>query len=266
MMKKTWFISCCLAALIGLNGCSSSEKEPSQTSTEVQSQVEQLLRLGKRTQETGDHANALGFYQRAYMLDTQNRDALFLLAETTKHSGDLSAVAQVYTNGLNHLPEDTGLLRRYGNILIEQNKLPQAIIQLKKALSIKPNDAQALNSLGVAYDLSGLHDDAQDQYEKSLDEAASDLDTLNNYALSLALSEDYDKAIKTLSPYGKDSTAPKRLRLNLAMLYGLSGDVEMAKKVASQLLDREAVENNLRIYEEMRKMNKAARKTAVLGK
>lgn len=266
-MKKILTVGLTLCAVGLFSGCQTTPNTPNaQVSVQTQQQIDQLLRLGNKTRESGDLRNALTFYQRAYSLDLQNKTSLFALAETTRKLGDISAAEGIYANGLANMPDDVDLLVRYGTILIEQDKLPQAMIQFQKTLQLNDQNERALSGLGVAYDLQGRHDLAQTQYKKALKLVPTDLKALNNYALSLALSEDFDKAIDLLSPYANDPTAPKRLRLNLAMIYGLKGDQVKAAQVAGQILDKETVENNLKAYEDLRQLSKEARSKAVMGK
>ncbi|WP_135077234.1 tetratricopeptide repeat protein [Terasakiella sp. SH-1] len=252
-----------LGTLLVLPACAPAPAP--QTSGAVQQQIEQLTRLGERTAKAGDHANALGFYQRAYSLDTQNPDLLIVMADMARREGDLHKAEQIYANGLQYVPDNVEVIRLYGNVLVERNKLPQAIIQFKNGLALAPNDAMLLNSLGVALDMTGQHEAAQAQYRNALNHNAPSLDAKSNYALSLALSGHLDKAIEMLSPHSHDSTAPKRLRLNLALFYGLKGDAETAAQIAGQILDRETVKHNLQVYERLRTMTQAQRTKAVFG-
>ena len=254
----------CLSSILLLSACETTEQ--ASKNDNVQVRVEQLLRLGDKTRQAGDLNNAIGFYRRAFVLDNSNKQALFTLADAIKQSGDIRGAETLYADALSDNSNDVETLRRYANTLIELDKLAQAIIQLHKALEIAPEHAPSLNSLGVAYDLQGRHIDAQTQYEKSLEFAPNDLDTLNNHALSYAISGDYDKALGILRPFENDLSTPKRLRLNLALIYGLKGDMKRAAIVAGQILDREAVENNIQVYKDLRKMSVKARKKAVLGK
>ena len=263
-MKKQFIPAFCIAAVLTLNACETTKQTTS--SNDVQAQVNQLLRLGEKTELSGDLANAIGFYRRAFVLDNSNKEALYILADAIKQSGDIRAAETLYTDALSRSPEDVETMRRYANTLIELDKLPQAIIQLNKALELSPDHAPSLNSLGVAYDMQGRHDEAQTQYEKSLNLVPDNLDTLNNHALSLAIEGEYDKALDLLKPFENDLSSPKRLRLNIALIYGLMGNEKKASLVAGQMLDREAVENNLKVYKNLRTLSIQARKEAVLGK
>ncbi|MDV7340369.1 tetratricopeptide repeat protein [Terasakiella sp. A23] len=266
-MKKIFTMGLALCAMGALSACgNTSDQTVQETPKEVQDQIDQLIRLGDKTRQSGDYRNALTFYQRAFSLDANNRTTLFLLAETSRRLGDVRAAEGLYANALARTPNDVEILTRYGNALVELDKLPQAIIQFEKALDVNPDDERVLSSLGVAYDMQGRHDEAQTLYQKSIQIAPDNLSVLNNYALSLALSGEYDKAITEIGTYANDPQAPARLRLNLALIYGLKGDMKMAAQIAGQILDKESVENNLKIYSQLKNLSQAARKKAILGK
>lgn len=257
-----------LTCFTALSACQTTGRDgkAAQNTVQVQEQVEQLIRLGNNTRKNGDLTNAAGFYQRALSIDNNNQASLFLLGDTLNEVNDRRGVERLYAEALSRKPNDTEILRRYGNALVELDKLPQAIIQFQKGLNLSPDNAQLLNSLGVCYDLQGRHSEAQIQYEKSIQLDPHDLASKNNLALSFALSEQYDAAIALLAPYGSEATVPARYRLNLALIYGLKGEMKNAANIAGLILDRESVENNLKVYKDLRNMSAASRTKAVLGK
>lgn len=228
-------------------------------------QVDQLIRLGDRTQASGDTQSALAFYQRAHGLDPDHKGAFIKVANTLELLDERHSLEQFFASALERTPEDSELLRLYANRLISNDKIPQAIIHLQNARDLDPNEAKTHNSLGVAFDLSGNHEKAQTSYQTALSLGPDNLETLNNLALSYALLGAYEKAADLLKPYGFDVTAPERLRLNLALIYGLMDREEDARAVAEQILDRESVENNLEIYRALRKANEQDRKDALLS-
>jgi len=246
-----------------LSACANTGQQPTddtRPTPEITQQAEQLMRLGQRTRDGGDLANAIGFFQRAYSLSPQNQNILHALADTWGQTGDHRAVEQLYSAALQDNPDHVELLRRHANALIKLDRLAQARIQLEKGLEKAPNDAKLHNSLGVALDLLGYHEQAQSHYRK-----VDGLIGQNNLALSLALSQKYDDAIALLRPYESDLSLPKRFRLNLALIYGLKGDEKSAARVAGYVLDREAVEHNLAIYRALRNMTDKERTREVLG-
>ena len=102
--------------------------------------------------------------------------------------------------------------------------------------------------LGVAYDMIGDAREAQVHYRMGLQLAPNNVTLLNNLGLSLALSGDLPGSIDLLLRVVASAAATARHRQNLALAYGLSGQIEQAAAVARQDLDEEAVANNLAYY------------------
>tara|TARA_R110002110_G_scaffold34264_9_gene116714 strand:- start:2121 stop:2426 length:306 start_codon:yes stop_codon:yes gene_type:complete len=76
----------------------------------------------------------------------------------------------------------------------------------------------------------------------------------NNLALSYLMAGEYDAAIKALAPLAFTPKSTAVIRQNLAMAYGLAGDEASAARIARLDLDHPTVENNLRFYRQVRRM------------
>jgi len=97
------------------------------------------------------------------------------------------------------------------------------------AVRAVPDDTQALNGLGVAYNLQRRERDARTQFEKALEIDPSYAPALNNLALSWLASGDSAKAIGLLNQArGQGDIA---LQLNLALAYVFSGHDDTAQAV-----------------------------------
>lgn len=266
MLQKTSLMTTLLAVGLTLTACTTTQDPATggapvdKATAQTHAQVQQFLRLGDRTKTNGDLKNAIAFYQRAYSLTPDDKVTIYSLADALEADNQTRAVELLYADALSRKTNDADLLRRHANALIKLDKLPQAIIQLQKVITQNPNDQQAHNSLGVAYDLQGRHSLAQSHYRQN-----KTLSGTNNLALSLALEGKFEDAILLLFPFESDLSVPERYRLNLALIYGLKGDETSAKRVAGYILDREAVEHNLKIYRELRQLSDNKRTKAVLG-
>ena len=63
---------------------------------------------------------------------------------------------------------------------------------------------------------------------------------------------DIDKGITTLRKLAKSENTTSLVRQNLALLYGIKGDMEEAKRLAKQDLPQDAVDQNLSTYRDFR--------------
>lgn len=97
------------------------------------------------------------------------------------------------------------------------------------AVQAVPNDLQALNGLGVAYNLQKRDDAARQQFEKALEIDPSYTPALNNLALSWLASGANTKAIGLLNQARGQGEIS--LQLNLALAYVFSGHDDTAQAV-----------------------------------
>lgn len=70
----------------------------------------------------------------------------------------------------------------------------------------------------------------------------------NNYALSLMVAGHPQQAVTELMKIAFQVTAPPRIRQNLALAYGLSGDFDASKEVAGLDLSQEQVTENVKYF------------------
>jgi Flp pilus assembly protein TadD len=86
---------------------------------------------------------------------------------------------------------------------------------LRKLVVDNPSNLEALNALGVAYDLLGDHAAATGTYRQALAMVPASNAVRNNLALSLALQENFAEAVQLLRPLAEGPGATRRSRQNL---------------------------------------------------
>ena len=107
-----------------------------------------------------------------------------------------------------------------GRALLEHGQLADAIAQLSAAAVASPDLIAANNLLGLAYDRSGQHTQAQEAYERALAAAPNDANTLNNLGYSLYLSDRHRDALARLKQAARLDPASPQIANNLALVYG----------------------------------------------
>ena len=106
---------------------------------------------------------------------------------------------------------------------------------------------------------------ARHAYRDGLALSPNNLQLNNNLGLSLALGGDFAQAIPLLEKTAKDPAATPRMRQNLALAYGLSGDDKRAAEVAKLDLDPAKVQENLGYYEFLRLLQDRKAIASTLG-
>ena len=71
---------------------------------------------------------------------------------------------------------------------------------------------------------------------------------MNNLALSHALAGKIDLGIETLLKVTTSENSTSLVRQNLALLYGIKGDMQAARRLAKEDLPKKLVDQNLSTY------------------
>lgn len=229
--------------------------------------TEVLMRVADDAANHGDFGTAAGLYRRAASASPQDPKPLAKLGAVLLQLHAYTEAAATYREAIKITPNpmEGELHRGLAVVMLALDQPEQALVELDTAVAKVPEDARVYNALGVAHDLLGRHDLAQQDYRNGLHLAPSNPGLRNNYALSLALSRDYPGAVAELSGLADGPDATPRYRLNLALIYGLAGDDKKAAALARTTLDEAAVANNLAYYAMLRGMDDKARANAILG-
>ena len=150
-------------------------------------------------------------------------------------------------------PGNAKIQSLYGKKLIGANKSAEAVPVLEKIVANDANDWRTRSALGSAYDQQGQYAKARESYQAALAIKPNQISILNNMGMSYALEGNLKQAEATLRgamelPDGK--TTP-RLRQNLALVVGLQGRFEEARKIASEDLPIDQVDANMAYLQKM---------------
>ena len=236
----------------GLVACATGDRGEAERSVTDKEIVAALMRAGEASRQRGEYAAAAAFFRRAQDADPKSVEPLIGMGEALAAGGVGREAAESFRRALAIDEKNTRALRGLGNALVAQDQADLAIEQFEKALAIDPRDYRAYSGLGVAYNSLADHDKAQEFYYAGLEIAPNDTVLRNNLGLSLAFAGHYKGAIEILRPLALRPGATARDRQNLALVYGLSGDVEQAKKFSRLDMDSREVERNLSYYAALR--------------
>jgi tetratricopeptide (TPR) repeat protein len=120
-----------------------------------------LLRLQRTTE-------ALEVLRRAVGLVPNYADALNNLGNTLVALKDSAAAEAAFAAALANEPTHNGALLSLAGLKREQKKYADAIDLLERAVDLRPNSAELINSLGVSLQLSGDLEAARRRYEQAL--------------------------------------------------------------------------------------------------
>jgi Flp pilus assembly protein TadD len=171
------------------------------------------------------------------------------LRALSKHDQALSVLRKTAMSN----PQDTEILAAYGKQLAVMRQFPEANKVLYKATATGTPTWEILSLHGTVLDRLGKHKEARSQYGSALKASPDNPKVVNNFAMSHAISGDPKKAedllLKAIAKSaGRDDA---QLRQNLALVLGLQGEFERARKVLAKVLPPHQVEANMAYIKKM---------------
>lgn len=150
-------------------------------------------------------------------------------------------------------PSDGVLQSKIGKQVLAAGRAGEAILILDRATKSPGADWKTFSALGSAYDQQGNHELARGAYRAALNLKPGELTVENNMAMSYVLEGKLPEAEKILraavAQPGVD--LQPRVRQNLALVVGLQGHFNEARKIASEDLPPDQVEANLAYLQQM---------------
>jgi Flp pilus assembly protein TadD len=207
------------------------------------------LRLARASRAAGDLASAINLYRGITAIKPADPALMVELGDTLVEAGAIDDAIDTYSQ----IPETSdsklgallGLERSYF-ALAEPDK---ALEYADKALARMPNDEKALIGRGVALDKLNRHEEAQASYRAVIASTPHNLAARNDLALSLALDGKFEEAVDIMTSIARSTTSTPRTRQNLALIYGLMGEKDRAKKLSLVDLSPTDTEANLRFFD-----------------
>lgn len=239
-----------LAALVlaAVAGCSTGDS----SNVRTEGSYDSVMRLADGARSNGDSVNALNIYRKAREMRPSAIDPIIGQAGVMVDLGAYEEAVAAYQDALKMSPSHPAALRGLGSVFVALDQPELALAQYDQALRSDPEDPRALNGRGVALDLLGRHDEARASYKTASEKAPQYVPARNNLGLSLVVGGYYDEAIATLTPIA--GTSP-RVRGNLALAYGISGDMSQAGRWLRSDYDEESTARQLVYFGQLRTLS-----------
>ena len=255
-------------AILGVASCvpkATEERISDDEAARRQSQrATEMMEIGDNLRAQGNLNDAAGMYRRAMNADPDSPLPPAALGDTLRQLKRYDEAEQVFRRVLERNPYSGMALQGYGILLIEQNQADAAVSLLTPAVDEDAADHRVYNILGIAYDVLGDHTQAQNLYLAGLEIHPESKSLRNNIALSLVLQERYDAATEQVQRLLTGTEADEPYLHNLALVYGLAGQIEKAAALLRQMLPEADVANNLAYYQNLRALPSDRRRTAIL--
>ena len=219
-----------------------------------------MLASAQQAEKAGDYNRAAVFYSQ---MAEKNADYKVMQGDALRRGGNLAAAQKIFDEILAKNPKDAAALEGKMLCRFAAGELAETADLMKQVLAIEPDRWRTLNVAGILFANRHMVDESMAYYERALTYSKDNPSILNNVGLTLAMDKQYDKAIQALTKAAQfaptDSSQKTQVDMNLALTYGVSGDMAMAEKIASQHVSGPALYNNLGYYAKLAKNTTAAR-------
>jgi Flp pilus assembly protein TadD len=179
-----------------------------------------------------DPAMALKVSQSVLASDPKNLDALYHEGAAYYALGRCEDSIAAYRVALTDDPSSSEAQTGIGRCLLKQNAAA-AELAFAAAVQDNPNNAAALNDLGIARDLQGKYAAATQPYEQALMVEPGTEATEVNLGMSMALSGDAADALQYLGPLATGQDATPKIREDYAAALIAAGRNDEARQVLS---------------------------------
>ena len=205
-----------------------------------------LIRVAQKARDSSNPEAALNFYKRARELDPDNGRIYLGIAEVYIDMKLLDAATEYLKMAEDREASASKVSYLRGKIYLLTGQLDVAEKEF-----LKFDNADSLNALGAIYDNKGHHEKAQKFYKQVIAKDPNYIDAYNNLGLSLLLENKYRDAIFYLESACSFPGANINYRSNLALAYGLGGNMKKARETYAKDFEGEELEERIANLEDI---------------
>ncbi|MBN8543504.1 MAG: tetratricopeptide repeat protein [Alphaproteobacteria bacterium] len=225
-----------------------------------------LERQAEEALQKNDYKRAAGFYQQ--MIDSKKtpaKDKLryrAIMADMLRRIGENEKALRQFNEVLEEDPNHIDALEGKGLTEMALGQSADAGRTLSKVLDKDGKRWRTLNALGILFVTKNMIPEAVEYFTEGLRVSRDNPAILNNVGLARAIDRNYPRAIETLQQAAKMSVTEERkkqVELNLALVYGISGDIDSARAMAEKHLEGATLDNNLGLYAHLAKNDELAK-------
>ena len=233
------------------------------------------LESAKAAEKIGSLVKAEYYYNQLVEAKPNNLEYQFHYSEILRKAGKCDVAMKGYEKILLNKANDVDAMEGKALCLLASSKNTQAADIFSKILAADPKRWKSLNGAGLIFAADKKFNEAAQYFNAAAEASGNNPAVMNNQGLAKALTGNFKDGISILSDAmqrSEDNTGQKRsIALNLALVYGISGDMDSAEKAARPYLTEPQLYNNLGVYAELGKdkelsktyLNKALQGTQV---
>ena len=222
-----------------------------------------LMKMAESFRIAGDYTNAIRLYQRAANESPNHVTSRLALGQIYQRLGAMDGAQTFYQQVIDLDPDNSEAQLGLGQMLVQSDNPLEAVVYLEKAAIKSPDNYRIYNSIGLAYDLEGFHDQAQLAYGRGLGRNPDHISLLNNLALSLAFQDEFAPSIQLLSKAVNLDYSQTTAQQNLIMVYALSGEEQAARTMGRSFMTPDEIETNIVRYKWLKGLSSKRRAKAI---
>lgn len=219
-----------------------------------------LEKQAQASMDKGDYGRAQQFYKQLITSEkTGEADKIrykIAYAETLRRLNKNDDALAAFDEILDEAPTNLDAQEGRGLTLMNLGKSTDAGRVFSDIMKEDGKRWRTLNALGILFVTKNMIPEAMAYYTEALKFSPDNPAVLNNVGLSQAVDKNYPRAIQALeqaSRIAKSGERRRQIDLNLAMVYGASGDIDTAKEIATKYLQGPALDNNVGLYAHLAK-------------
>ena len=190
-------------------------------------------------------ATALSQLAGRYKANPRDKATIIYYAAALRAAGQPEQATSVMENGVALYKSDSDIKVAYAKALSATGRFDQALNVVDDAINPAQPDWNALLVKGAILDQSGRNAEARAIYTQALLSAPGEASLEANMGLSYAMSNDLAQAEVHLRKAVTMRHANSQIRQNLALVVGLQGRFDDARKLCAAELPPEQVEANM---------------------
>lgn len=190
-------------------------------------------------------ASALGQLAARYKSNPRDKATIIYYAAALRSAGQPDQAASVMENGIGLYKNDVDIKVAYAKALSAAGRFDQALNVVDDAIDPAQPNWNALLVKGAILDQDGRNQEARTLYTQALLSAPNEASLEANMGLSFAMSNDLVQAEAHLRKAVTMQHASSQIRQNLALVVGLQGRFDEARKLFAAELPPEQVEANM---------------------
>jgi Flp pilus assembly protein TadD len=235
----------CIATIALLLGAAAT---PAAAGTAVPQAAQTRQPAAAEVRAAYDRADALSrqiFWSDQADIDPMDPVAGVKAARALRELGRFDQAAEMAGKVLVVQPTNVEAMLEAGRAHIARGQAFYGIAALEGARDARPGDWRTWSLLGAAYEQVRRPDDARAAWAQALTLSPDNPDVLTNMAISAVTRGDTNTAEPLLRRAAAQPGASLKVRLNLAMVLGLTGNMAEAEQMLRRDLPPDAADRNL---------------------